>query len=130
MPALKFDMSEEGFARVQQKQITIKQFIENVLTKDKGSALTAIAPWLVAFHQQGGGAPVVSEIKIADAEYNFTALSGKVKLAYKVTFTYGCADIFRTDDFAETSNFTIDPQTNKLTLLITDQLTRDTIDEF
>lgn len=125
-----FDIREDRLNSLQDTQITIKEFIEEVLAEDNRGAFTAIAPWLVEFHQQDGGSPVASDIKIADAEYNFTTHSGKVKLAYKVSVTFGCADIFRTDDYAETSNFTIDPQKNKMTLFITDQLLRDTVDEF
>ncbi|MDR3694868.1 hypothetical protein [Mucilaginibacter sp.] len=130
MPALTFDIKEEHLAGLQNKQITIKDLIESVLSEDEGSALTEIAPWLVEFHKQDGGSPVASAIKITDAEFDFKTHSGKVRLAYKVSFTYGCADIFRTDDYAETSNFNIDTKDKKLTLFITDQLTRDTVDEF
>lgn len=130
MPALTFDIREDGLTALQHKQIPIKDFIDGVLADDNGSALTAIAPWLVEFHKHDGGSPVVSEIKIADAEYDSTTHKGKVKLGYKVSVTFGCADIFRTDDYAETCKFNIDIIDKKLTLFITDQLTRDTVDEF
>ncbi|WP_295674091.1 hypothetical protein [uncultured Mucilaginibacter sp.] len=130
MPALTFDTREDRLTGLQHQQITVKEFIEGVLSRDNGSAFTAIAPWLVEFHKRDGGSPVASEIKVAEAEYDSITRSGKVKLAYKVAFTYGCADIFRTDDYTETCKFHIDPKKNKLTLYITDQLTRDTIDEF
>jgi len=127
---LTFDIKEERLTGLQDKQNTIKDFIESVLSEDNENAFTAIAPWLVEFHRQDGGSPVTSEIKIANAEFDHATHAGKVKLAYKVSFTYGCADIFRTDDYAETCKFNIDPEKNTLTLFITDQLHRDTIDEF
>ncbi|BAU53981.1 hypothetical protein [Mucilaginibacter gotjawali] len=130
MPALTFDIREDHLSGLQHQQITIKHFIDGVLSEDNGNAFTAIAPWLVEFHKRDGGSPVASEIKVAEAEYDSITHSGKVKLAYKVSFTYGCADIFRTDDYTETCKFIIDPEKNKLTLYITDQLTRDTVDEF
>jgi hypothetical protein len=130
MPALTFDIREDRLIGLQHQQIIIKDLIEVVLSKDNGSAFLEITPWLVEFHKQDGGSPVASEIKIADAELDSASHKGKVKLTYKVSFTYGCADIFRTDDYAETCKFNIDPEKNTLTLFITDQLHRDTIDEF
>lgn len=130
MPALTFDIREGRITSLQHQQITIKDLIEVVLSENNGSAFTAIAPWLVEFHKQDGGSPVASEIKISEAEYDIHAHTGKVKLAYKVSFTYGCADIFRTNDYTETCKFNIDIANNKLTLFITDQLIRDTVDEF
>jgi len=130
MPALTFDIDKDSLSDFQNEKITINDFIEGILSDDNRSAFTEIAPWLVEFHKQDGGSPVASEIKIANAEFDHATHAGKVKLAYKVSFTYGCADIFRTDDYAETCKFNIDPEKNTLTLFITDQLHRNTIDEF
>jgi len=130
MPALTFDIRKDGLTALQDKKITVKEFIDGVLSEDNGMAIMEITPWLTEFHKQDGGSPVTSAIKIAEAEYDFATQTGKLKLAYKVSVTFGCADIFRTDDFTETCKIIIDPEKNKLTLFITDQLTRDTVDEF
>jgi hypothetical protein len=133
MPVLTFPVDEERVAALLAEQLTPVKFLEKILLvgyqNDTGFDL-GIKSSLLAFHRGDGGSPEVSKFRVLDCSFDLATQSGKVRLTYEVSFTYGCADIHRTDNFTETCKFQIDTKTQKLLLHITDQITRDTIDEF
>ena len=130
MPALTFDINKNGLTDVLPEETPLKDFMERVLSDDAESALKEITPWLLEFHKHDGGSPEISGLRITDCSNDLAAHSGKVTFSYKVSFTFGCAGIFRTDDYTETCKFRIDTENKKLILFITDHITRDTVDEF
>jgi hypothetical protein len=133
MPALTFDIYQDGYTSFLNGEIELKDFLEETL-HDRGDGCSGayddILPSLLEFHKDDGGSPEVPEFEIADCSYDKETNAGKVRLAYKVSFSFGCADIHRTDNFTETCKFGIDTERKKLTLFITDHIQRDTVDEF
>jgi len=130
MPTLTFDIQKDSIINLIDTKIGLKGFLDSVLFDQNGADINEIGQWLLAFHKDNGGAPVISELDIADGDYDAAQNTGKVKFTYQVSVSFGCADIFRTDDHTETCKFQIDTESNKLILFITDHITRDTVDEF
>jgi hypothetical protein len=107
----------------------LKLFLNEVLHSDK-ALFDDVRAALVEFHQEDGGSPEVPDFEITDCWYDATSKTGKVRFEYTVFFTFGCADIYPIQKSAETSGFSIDSGSSKLLLFITDQISRDPVDEF
>jgi len=129
MPAIKFDITSQQHTDLLNKDIRLKDFLTEVLHSDANKH-EDINSSLLEFHKADGGAPETPGFWIVDCWYDNAAQVGRVRLEYEVSFTFGCADIHRTDRFTETCKFEINSENTKLILLITDHITRDTIDEF
>ncbi|WP_428330991.1 hypothetical protein [Mucilaginibacter sp.] len=129
MPALIFNINPDLYLIFLNKKMELKPFLEDVLHNEK-SPQDAVKSSLLAYHSGDGGSPEIHEFEIAECFYNSESNTGKVKLKYKVFFFFGCSGIKRSDDGTETCTFKIDAAEHKLTLLITDHIMRDTVDEF
>ncbi|MFI5138498.1 MAG: hypothetical protein ACHQIM_11795 [Sphingobacteriales bacterium] len=133
MPALKFDIFKSDFANLLPVGGGLQEFLKSTLydlnLKNKES-YDDIIPSLLNFHKADGGSPEIPKFEIIDCSYDSVSRTGMVRFAYEVFFTFGCADIYRSDKCTETCRFQIDSNNEKLTLYITDQITRDTVDEF
>jgi len=133
MPALKFDIINDYFTNLSVDDGGLQEFLKATLCdlslKNKVS-YDEIIPSFLNFHKADGGSPEIPKFEIIDCSYDAVTQTGIVRFAYEVFFTFGCADIYRSDKCTETCKFQIDPNTEKLTLFITDQITRDTVDEF
>lgn len=130
---MKFDTDNESIAALHNEQITPNTFLANILLdnyNDDRGFNTGIKSSLLAFHQGDGGSPVITKFDVESCSFDPKTSAGKVRLAYEISFTFGCADIHRTDKFAETCKFEIDINEEKLLLYITDHITRDTVEEF
>jgi hypothetical protein len=133
MPALTFDIYNGGYTNLLNKEIELQDLLKEVFydrSYDYYRPYESIISSLLDFHKDDGGSPENSGFEIVDCSYDVTTNIGKVRMAYKVSFSFGCADIHRTDEFTETSKFWIDMDHKKLTLFITDHIRRDTVDEF
>jgi hypothetical protein len=133
MPALIFDIFKADFTN----RLTVEGGLQEFLTatlydlgvKNKES-YDDIIPSLLNFHKADGGSPEIPKFEIIDCSYDSVTHTGKVVFGYEVFFTFGCADIHRSDKYTETCKFQIDTDNQKLTLFITDHIGRDTVDEF
>ncbi|HAL82789.1 MAG TPA: hypothetical protein DCO83_11575 [Mucilaginibacter sp.] len=133
MPELTFDISKGDFTNPPADEIDLQEFLKATLHdlsfKNK-KPYDDIIPSLLDFHKADGGSPEIPKFEIIDCSYDSITYTGTVQFAYEVFFTFGCADIYRSDKCTETCKFQIDTENQKLTLFITDQITRDTVDEF
>ncbi len=132
MPVFKFDIDQDDYSEILTDKTKFRCFLEHVLCNkesDNAGLYNDMKVALLAYQKADGGSPVLNDYQIADYWFDDNTLTGKLKFKYKVSFTYGCADIHRTDEFTETCKFEITPD-EKLLLFITDYIERDMVDEF
>jgi len=133
MPVINFQISEDKLKVLSGIKAISVDFFNNLFfaePENNKEAIEQIRTGLLAFHQQDGGSPEIHSFKITDSSFNPQTNSGKIKFGYEVFFTFGCADIHRSDICTETCTFKIEQEKHLLIIHLTDQITRDTVDEF
>ena len=133
MPVIKLQIEEDKLKVLSGIKAISVDFFNNLFfaePENNKEAIEQIRTGLLAFHQQDGGSPEIRTFKIIDSSFEHAANSGKIKFEYEVFFTFGCADIYRSDICTETCTIKIEPEKNLLVIYLTDQITRDTVEEF
>ena len=126
MPKLVFDIANDEYSNLLNAEIELKDFLGSILPLHNNE----ITDGLIEYHKDAGGSPLIPAFEIAECSYDRLTHAGKIKLKYEVFFTFGCADLHPSEFATETSKFEIDTVNNRLTLFLTDHITRDTLDEF
>lgn len=126
MGFVKIDLSVDDYRLLSEQATGIDEVLKQLFfdTDNQKQILTE----LNNYHSDEDGAPIVPEFEIADITYNPATLTGQVRFAYRVNFSFACADKRATTNHFETSNFTVDKQA--INLSIHDKISRDTYEEF
>jgi len=128
MGLVKIKFLNEDYLSLAEGKTTIDDFIAGLFTTSAN--YHEILTQLNNYHSDEDGAPVVPAFEVSEITYRPVDLTGQVRFAYHVDFTFACADKRATTDHFETSNFTIDPEESLLSLFVHDKISRDTYEEF
>lgn len=132
MPELKYKIEIAPDLHLLSDETKLKQFLEATLCDkdaERSGLYNDLKQALTVYHKTDG-APVLNKYEIAGCAFDGVACTGKIKFRYEVAFTFGCADIHRTDEYTETCKFIVDTDNKQLVLFLTDFIQRDTVDEF
>ena len=135
MAALQLTYLEEEFNKLSDKEITVLQFLQSVMTYDGQQSLQArnkqlVMAQLVTYHNHRDAAPHIEDFEIVDASLDEITLLGKLKIKYIVQRFYGCSDINTAENDHETWSYQIDKDRKCLVINAPDFERLSTGDEF
>ncbi|GAB3928959.1 hypothetical protein [Mucilaginibacter myungsuensis] len=125
MGAVKINFSDSWYQDLQTSSGDALASFQQILADNE-----SIRAQLQNYHSDEDGAPIVPSYDIISADFDPIKNTGQVRFAYHVEFTFACADKRAETRHTETSNFTIDPADQTLTVFIHDKISRDSFEEF
>lgn len=133
MATLKLDYQQDDYESLQEGELSIKEFLNEVLfsgSYNDESPEDDLIGLLLAYHSDEGGAPLVSDLELDDVEYDEEKGRGKAYFSYLLEYHFACSDMDSERTVEETVDFVIDEESAEVTFTFIDLTTRSTADEF
>lgn len=133
MATLKLDYQQDDYESLQEGELSIKEFLNEVLfsgSYNDESPEDELIGLLLAYHSEEGGAPIVSDLELDDVEYDEEKGTGKAYFSYLLEYHFACSDMDSERTVEETVDFVIDEESAEVTFTFIDLTTRSTADEF
>ncbi|OKS85592.1 hypothetical protein [Mucilaginibacter polytrichastri] len=91
---LDLQFTPQSFGQLLLQHIPVEDFLTEVFKGDEGKNYQKMCSALKAYHHQNGGAPEVVAFETDGLKFDLATLSGSFVCKFKVSFFFGCDDLY------------------------------------